>query len=158
ILQTAFALIGENPAIQVTTKSGDSFARSLPQSVRDRQAKTDPQPGLALTGTVEAEANEVAERIEELNRKRATNPAKPRFGVLYRNHWHRKELIPELADRGIPFVVRGLNALETADVRDISAVLHVMAHPQESTSLFRVCALPVFGIDPEPIQRVLRAS
>jgi ATP-dependent exoDNAse (exonuclease V) beta subunit (contains helicase and exonuclease domains) len=100
----------------------------------------------------------VAARIEELRKRRAIHPTKPRFGVLYRNHWHRKELIPELAERGIPFVVRGLNALETAEVRDISAVLRVLHNPHDSTSLFRVCALPMFALDPEPVQRSLRSS
>ena len=78
--------------------------------------------------------------------------------MLYRNHWHRKELIPELAERGIPFVVRGLNAVDTAEVRDISAVLRVLLNPHDSTSLFRVCALPIFAMEPEPVQRSLRSS
>jgi DNA helicase II / ATP-dependent DNA helicase PcrA len=159
ILRTAFALIEENPGIQVAAKTGDSFARALPISVRDPQSKAEALPVLALVGKgFDGEASEVATRIEELRKRRASHPGKPRFGVLYRNHWHRKELIPELAERGIPFVVRGLNALETAEVRDISAVLRVMLNPHDSTSLFRACALPMFAIDPVPVQRSLRSS
>lgn len=159
ILRTSFTLIQQNPGIQVVTKSGDSFARSLPQSVRDQHVKAEALPVLALVGKgADAEAHEVAGRIESLRKRRAADPAKPRFGVLSRNHWHRKELIPELAERGIPFIVRGLNALETAEVRDLSAVLRVMVHPHDSKSLFRVCALPMFTLDPAPIQRSLRDS
>src|SRR4051812_13745179 len=159
ILRTAFELIHENPGIKVETAVGDSFARALPIAVRDGQSKTQALPVLALVGKgLDAEANEVAERIESLSKKKASHPTKPRFGVLYRNHWHRKELIPELAERGIPFVVRGLNAIDTAEVRDISAVLRVLLNPHDSTSLFRVCALPIFSMEPEPVQRSLRSS
>src|SRR3954468_16705274 len=159
ILRTAFALIEENPGIQVAAKTGDSFARAFPISLRDAQSKVEAMPVLALVGKgLDAEANEVAGRIEALSKKKATHPSKPRFGVLYRNHWHRKELIPELAERGIPFVVRGLNAIDTAEVRDISAVLRVLLNPHDSTSLFRVCALPIFSMEPGPVQRSLRSS
>ena len=159
ILRSAFALIDENPGIKVETTIGDSFARAIPSSVRDAQSKTQALPVLALLGKgTDAEASEVAARIEQLAKKRAAHPGKPRFGVLYRNHWHRKELIPELAERGIPFMVRGLNALETAEVRDISAVLRVMVNPHDSASMFRVCALPTFALDPDPVQRSLRSS
>src|SRR3954470_8732190 len=159
ILRTAFALIEENPGIQVAAKTGDSFARAFPVSVRDAQSKVEAMPVLTLIGKgFDAEANEVAARIEALSKKKATYPPKPLFGVLYRNHWHRKELIPELAERGIPFVVRGLNAIDTAEVRDISAVLRVLLNPHDSTSLFRVCALPIFAMEPGPVQRSLRSS
>src|SRR3954468_6686973 len=159
ILRAAFVLIEENPGIQVAAKTGDSFARAFPVSVRDAQSKVEATPVLALVGKgFDAEANEVAARIDVLSKKKATHPTKPLFGVLYRNHWHRKELIPELAERGIPFVVRRLNALETAEVRDISAVLRVLLNPQDSTSLFRVCALPMFAMEPAPVQRSLRNS
>jgi DNA helicase-2/ATP-dependent DNA helicase PcrA len=106
----------------------------------------------------DAEANEVAARIEELGRRRSMHPTKPRFGVLYRSHWHRNEMISELANREIPYVVRGLNALESGEVRDISAILRVMLYHTDSTSLFRVCALQLFEIDADLIQKALRNS
>src|SRR5437868_13996460 len=90
ILRCASALINENPGIKVETAVGESFARALPISVRDGQSKTQALPVLALVGKgTDAEANEVAERIEVLGKKKASHPTKPRFGVLYRNHWHR---------------------------------------------------------------------
>ena len=70
ILRCASALIHENPGIQVETAVGESFARALPISVRDGQSKTQALPVLALVGKgTDAEAAEVAERIETLGKK-----------------------------------------------------------------------------------------
>ncbi len=63
-----------------------------------------------------------------------------------------------MAGREIPYVVRGLNALETGEVRDISAILRVMESPSDSTSLFRVGALQLFAIDADVMQKTLRDS
>ncbi len=51
ILRCAFALIEENPGITVPTRAGDSFARSMPTSVRDsaQQRATAAHPGISRT-------------------------------------------------------------------------------------------------------------
>jgi len=43
--------------------------------------------------------------------------------VLYRQHSHRDELVHELAERGIPFSIEGLDVLHTPEVRDVLACL-----------------------------------
>lgn len=157
ILRCAYALIGENPGIAVPTRSGDSFARTLPISVRDNKQPAPLLPVVAAVGKGrDAEANEVASCIEELLKTRASHPDKPRFGVLYRQHSHRNEVVAELARRGISYAVSGLNVLDTGEVRDLSAILRTMAVPYDGTSLFRVCALPIFNIDAAAVQTVLR--
>ena len=73
------------------------------------------------------------------------------FAVLYRQHSHRDELVRELAERGIPFSIEGLDVLDTAEVRDVVACLTAAVSPNDAASLFRVAALPRFAIDPNGI-------
>ena len=156
ILRCAHAVINENPGIAVPTRSGDSFARALPISVRDNKQPAPLQPVVAAIGRGrEAEANEVAACIEELRKTPSSHSTKPRFGVLYRQHVHRNDVVAELARRGIPYAVSGLNVLDTPEVRDLAAILRAMVFPYDGTKLFRVSALPVFGIDGATIQSVL---
>ena len=70
------------------------------------------------------------------------------FAVLYRQHGHREELVQELAERGIPFSIEGLDVLDTPEVRDVLACLSTAANPKDAANLFRVAALPQFEIDP----------
>lgn len=156
ILRCAYALISENPGITVPTRSGDSFARALPVSVRDDKQPVLFHPVVAAIGKGrETEANEVAACIEELRKTPGSGSKKPRFGVLYRQHLNRNEIVAELARRGIPYAVSGLNVLDTPEVRDLAAILRVIVAPYDSEGLFRVSALPVFGIDGAAIQSVL---
>src|SRR5260370_27733171 len=52
----------------------------------------------------------------------------------------------ELAAREIPFIVTGLNVLETAMARDLLALARAVCYENDADSLFRVCALPHFKI------------
>ena len=79
------------------------------------------------------------------------------FAVLYRQHHHRDELVHELAERGIPFSIEGLDVLDTAEVRDVVACLTAAVSPNDAASLFRVAALPQFGIDPMELRAAMRA-
>ena len=78
------------------------------------------------------------------------------IAVLYRQHAHRNLLVRELVARHIPFVVVGLNALETPEVRDLLACLRVLASMADSGSLFRVAALPMFHVDAEALRQALK--
>jgi len=110
----------------------------------------------------EQEAFDIAGRIEELRRAsgKRRDGAKasrcPRIAVLYRKHSHRNLLVRELVARGIPFVVVGLNALETPEVRDLLACLRAIASMADSGSLFRIAALPIFHVDAEALRQALR--
>ncbi|MBV9086099.1 MAG: ATP-dependent helicase, partial [Acidobacteriaceae bacterium] len=85
------------------------------------------------------------------------DPRHMRFGVLYRSHAHRTEIVRELADRNIPHAVTGLNALETAEIRDLLACLRVIAEG-ESGSLFRMAALPAFTVDPVRLRELMSSA
>ena len=68
--------------------------------------------------------------------------------MLYRQHGHREELVQELAERGIPFSIEGLDVLDAPEVRDVLACLSTAANPKDAANLFRVAALPQYKIDP----------
>ena len=79
------------------------------------------------------------------------------FAVLYRQHGHREELVKELAERNIPFSIEGLDVLDTPEVRDLLACLSAAVNPKDAANLFRVAALPQFGIDPLELQAAMRS-
>ena len=63
-----------------------------------------------------------------------------------------------LAERGIPFVVKGLDVFETAVIRDLLACLAAVASLSDSEALFRVAALPMFGVDGDAMRSALAAA
>ena len=97
-------------------------------------------------GDKEVEAADLARRIQK--KRKEQRCAWSDFAVLYRQHNHRDELVKELAERGIPFSIEGLDVLDTPEVRDVVACLTAAVTPNDAASLFRVAALPQFGIDP----------
>lgn len=167
ILKCAHAVIRGNPSI-APAGDGGAFEREALESARDLR---DGQQGellpkfpveIVTAQSDEQEAFDVAGRIEELRRapgKRrdgAKEPRRPRIAVLYRQHSHRNLLVRELVARQIPFVVVGLNALETPEVRDLLACLRVLASMADSGSMFRVAGLPMFQVDAEALRQALR--
>lgn len=163
VLRCAFPVINQNPAAQCRV-GREQFLRVPLQSAREQRA------ALPVAETVEiaacegraddADAGEafyVARAIQTLRkRKPATPPTKPRFGVLYRAHWHRDRIVHELAQLEIPFSVSGLDVLQTGPVRDLLACLRVIASPADVEALFRVAALPQFGLDGEAVREALQ--
>src|SRR5260370_29030794 len=64
----------------------------------------------------------------------------------------------ELAAREIPFIVTGLNVLETATARDLLALARAVCYENDADSLFRVCALPHFKISGAELREKLAVS
>ena len=163
ILKCAHAVIRGNPSVAAT-----GFEREPLESARDLHDK---QQGellpkfpveIVTADSDEQEAFEVARRIAELRhtpgkrRDGARERWYPRIAVLYRQHAHRNLLVRELVGRHIPFVVVGLNALETPEVRDLLAWLRVLGSMADGGSLFRVAALPIFHVDAEALRQALQ--
>ncbi len=163
ILRCAFAAISANPDAHCRV-AGRDFHREPLVSARDQRAADAgelplaPAVELVPCTSDELEAADVAQAISDLRRHRPSGSGKPRFGVLYRLHSHREHIARELAERGIPFSVTGINALETAEVRDLLACLRVVASPGDTEALFRVAALPVFGLDAPRVREALAAA
>jgi len=165
ILRCAFGIVSENPPVFGGKGSGISYERAPLESWRESgaasesgQSKPSPSPlvDIVTWGDKEVEAADAARRIQK-KRKELRCDWK-RFAVLYRQHNHREELVRELAERGIPFSIEGLDVLDTPEVRDVLACLSAAVNPKDAASLFRAAALPQFAIDPAELKAALRAA
>ena len=183
ILRCAFGIVNENPPVFGSTFAHNgvaiSYQRAPLESLRDElaiekgEAAAPPLVEIVTWRDKEVEAADLARRIQKAhkqeNRDRNKDKNKDKdqekdqrcswrdFAVLYRQHNHRDELVHELAERGIPFSIEGLDVLDTPEVRDVVACLTAAVSPNEATSLFRVAALPQFGINPMELRAAMRA-
>ncbi len=167
ILGCAFGIVNDNPPVfgQTFSQKGFpiSYQRAPLKSLRDEEAKQKGETTAALPVEIvtwkdkEVESADLARRIQK---KRDSGDERCQWGdfaVLYRLHSHRDELVHALAERGIPFSIEGLDVLDTPEVRDIVACLAAAVSPNDAASLFRVAALPQFGINPIELRAAMRA-
>jgi DNA helicase-2/ATP-dependent DNA helicase PcrA len=161
ILQCAFAVVDKNPAVfGPRDPSPLAYQRTPLQSAREEDAKREgkmlpmfPVDAVAFTGKT-AEAPDVVSIIEDL--KRSARCRWKDFGVLYRSHIHRDEVVQELAERKIPFAIENMDVSDTPDVRDLFACVAVVVDLTSDANLFRVAALQQFEVDPEQLRAALR--
>jgi DNA helicase-2/ATP-dependent DNA helicase PcrA len=175
ILRCAFGVVNDNPPVfgstlgQTLSQKGISisYQRAPLESQRDEEAKqrgetpAAPPVEIVTWRDREVEAADLARRIQKKRKDKDKDKdqrcAWTDFAVLYRQHHHRDELVHELAERSIPFSIEGLDVLDTAEVRDVVACLTAAVSPNDAASLFRVAALPQFGIDPMELRAAMRA-
>lgn len=160
ILQTAFAVIHENPPI--FAKSGAfAYQRVALQSARDEEAAKAgmARPSSPVTAVIlkdkSTEGPDLVSYLRESQRKLKCKWSD--FGVLYRLHSHRDDLVQELAQAGIPFVIESLDISDTPEVRDLFACLNAIVSSGDDVSLVRVAGLPCFRVNPEQLRQVMRA-
>ncbi len=158
ILRSAFALIEKNPP--VFTKGGEiPYRRSPLESVRDQdsgetQAEPAPVYVVVLTGK-DAEGPEITSFIRNTQKKSKCRWSD--FGVLYRTHTHRDELVHELAEANIPFVIERMDISHTPEARDLFACVNAVVNTGDDVSVFRVAALARFQVKPAELRAQLRA-
>ena len=162
ILQVAFAAIAQNPAVR-SCGAGVTFERAPLESGRDRRDREtglfvfDEPVDAVISSSDKHEANDIADEIQRI-RESAPKNEKLALAVLYRAHFHREKVIEALAARGIPFLVRGMNVMETPIARDLLAVARAITNERDADSLFRICALPQFQVSPEELRVKLAAA
>ena len=162
ILRCAFSVIDRNPQVFSGNQARPiAYRRSPLLSAREEEA--------AITGKTlasfpteaiswadkKAEAADIAHIIEEIRRRLRCQWKD--FGILYRIHSHRDEIVLELAQRDIPFTIESMDVSDTPEVRDLFACLAVAVDLGDDASLFRVSALPQFHVDPKQLRAALRA-
>ena len=173
ILGCAFGIVNDNPP--VFAKAGSpaggaiGYQRVPLESLREEEseAKRDtaaaPLVEIITWRDKEVEAADLARWIQRKHKQKEKDKEKNRrcrwsdFAVLYRVHSHRDELVHEFVERGIPFSIEGLDVLDTPEVRDVVACLTAAVSPNDAASLFRVAALPRFGIDPVELRAGMKA-
>jgi superfamily I DNA/RNA helicase/RecB family exonuclease len=169
ILRCSFGIVNENPPVFAEKGSAAvkgtrlAYQRSPLESWRETAVESSGH-GESLSGQPveivtwqdkDVEAVDVARRIQKKHRELRCEWK--RFGVLYRQHNHREELVKELAERNIPLSIEGLDVLDTPDVRDLLACLSAAVNPKDAANLFRVSALPQFAIDPVELKAAMRS-
>ena len=161
ILRCAFGIVKENPSPFPPKGSCISYQRSLLESWRETDAGErgerleSPRVEIVTWRDKEVEAADVARGIQSKRKQLRCHWS--HFAVLYRQHGHRDELVKELAERNIPYSIEGLDVLDTPEVRDALACLSAAVNPKDAASLFRVAALPQFGIDAAELKAAMRS-
>jgi DNA helicase-2/ATP-dependent DNA helicase PcrA len=161
ILRCAFGMVAENPQVFAQAPNSISYQRTPLVSLRDEEATRRGDSAVAPLVEIvtwlnkEVEAADLAYRIQKKHREQRCKWSD--FAALYRQHSHRDELVHELAERGIPFSIEGLDVLDTPEVRDVLACLSAAVSLNDAASLFRVAALPQFGINPMELRAAMRA-
>jgi superfamily I DNA/RNA helicase/RecB family exonuclease len=161
ILRCAFGIVHENPPVFADKGTGISYQRAPLESWRETEARERGESSVGQPVEIvtwrdkEVEAADLAGQIRKKHREQRC--AWREFAVLYRQHNHREELVQELAARGIPFSIEGLDVLDTPEVRDLVAGLTVAVAPNDAAGLFRVAALPQFKIDGGELRSAMRA-
>ena len=163
ILRSAFALIDKNPPVFAKHSDGKLAYRRAPlQSAREEEAiKTGtqlPSPPVAVVvlATRDAEGPDVVAYLRNVQKK--TKCKWSDFGILYRSHYNRDDVVRELAEAGIPFVIESMDISDTPEARDLFACLNAVVSGGDDVSLFRVAALPCFHVHPEGLRQVMRAN
>lgn len=162
ILRTAFALIDKNPPVFANqAHSSLRYDRAPLQSAREEEAtKSGIQlPSLAVEAIVlnsrDTEGPDLVAYLRDAHRKSRCKWSD--FGILYRTHSHRDDLVQELAEAEIPFVIESMDISDTSEARDLFACLNAVVSAGDDVSLFRVAGLPCFHVDPDQLRQTMRA-
>ena len=162
ILKSAFALISKNPPVFLQGRGPTSaYERSALISSREEEASRE---GRALSSSVvdavvlaakEFESADLVTTIRDRQRKLRCKWSD--FAVLYRQHFHREQIVAELVEQGIPFAIENMDVMDTPEARDLFACLGAVVSMNDSASLFRVASFPQFAIDPEKLRAGIKA-
>src|SRR5579872_5333721 len=162
ILQTAFAVIEQNPPVLTKGTGGaPAYQRAPLVSARDEEAaKTGMlrvnNPVVAIVLREKAsEASDLVAYLRETQRKMKCRWSD--FGILYRSHYQRDEVVLELAEAGIPFVIESMDVSDTPECRDLFACLNAVMSSGDDVSLFRVAALPCFHVNANELRQVMKS-
>jgi len=162
ILRTAFALIDRNPPVFGTAGTGTlAYRRAALLSAREEQAAKEgrqlPSPLVCVTVLTkkETEGPDLIAGIRDQKKKLRARWSD--FGILYRSHLHRDDIVRELGEAGIPFVIENMDVSDTPEARDMLACLVAIVSSAEDVSLFRVAALPCFNLNPEELRNLTRS-
>ena len=162
ILKSAFALISQNPDVFSPGRGPtSSYQRSALVSAREEEALRDggflqsPPVDAVVLAAKEVECADLVATIRDRRRKLRSKWSD--FAILYRQHFHREQIVAELVEQGIPFAIENMDVMDTPEARDLFACLGAVVSVNDSASLFRVASFPQFAIDPEKLRAGLKA-
>ena len=151
----------ESARIRHTTPRRSAYQRSPLQSAREEEAIAagtqlpSPLVSAIILTSKDSEGPDLVSFIRDAQKKSRCKWSD--FGILYRSHYHRDDVVRELAEAGIPFVIESMDISDTPEVRDLFACLNAVVSAGDDVSLFRVAGLPCFQVNPEQLRQVMRA-
>jgi len=162
ILRSAFALIDKNPPVFAKPSEGKlAYHRPPLQSAREEEAAKagmqlpSPPVSVVVLTTRDAEGPDLVAMLRDAQKKSKCKWSD--FGILYRSHYQRDDVVQELAEAGIPFIIESMDISDTPEARDLFACLNAVVSAGDDVSLFRVAALSCFHVNPEQLRQVMRA-
>src|SRR6185369_12322194 len=151
ILDSAYRMIQNNNPDRLEIK--EKIDKKL---VAMREIKGE-KPELIYAAKGEEEAEEVAKKIREEVKK--TNRPYNEFAILVRANDHATPFQRALERMKIPYQFLGPEHLyQQEEIKDLIAYLHALVNFEDTSSLYRVLALPVFGIDARDVASLLNFS
>ncbi len=118
----------------------------------------DSKPGIIHMATGEAEAEEVVRKITTLSSQSPTLGWRD-FAILARANNHLDPFVIALKRHGIPYQLIGNRGLfDQEEVRDVIAILRVLADPTDDVSFFRLLNIDVLQIEPQKIANWLNQA
>ncbi len=148
ILDRAYATIQFNNPDRLEEK--EKVSKKLTSM---RQVKGQPIE-LLWTSRVENEADAVVNKILDLITKNKYDYKD--FAILVRANDHAQAFVRSLQRQNLPFQFLGPGRLfHQEEIKDLIAYLKVLYNFEDSTSLYRVLALPIFAFDPRDIAAIL---
>ncbi len=146
ILDAAYRLIKNNDPDTLEAKLGIS-KNLISQKEDDKKAVN-----FYLAEKVEEEADYVVKQILNLKKQYKYSD----FAILVRANNHSFPFIRALIRNGVPYQFLGPGMLyKQPEVKDLIAYLKVLGDPGDSTSLYRVLTMDIFGFDIEDIAMLL---
>jgi DNA helicase-2/ATP-dependent DNA helicase PcrA len=136
-------------AMQVISQN--EVSADFPNKVLSTRRSEGERIRIVELATAEDEAAWVASELERLHA--AGTPWRD-FAVLYRQHAHRDNLVEELLQRKIPFVITRLSILDHPLVRDVLAYLRLIAKPYDDIACVRVLGVPAWHLQAPDIVRL----
>jgi len=162
ILKSAFALISRNPDVFPPGHGpASAYQRSPLISAREEEAFRDgrqfPRPPVdaVVLAAKEVECADLVATIHDRQRKLRCKWSD--FAILYRQHFHREQVVTEMVEQGIPFAIENMDVMDTPEARDLFACLGAVVSARDSASLFRVASFPQFAIDPQKLRAGIKA-
>ncbi|MFH1294969.1 MAG: ATP-dependent DNA helicase, partial [bacterium] len=152
ILDPAYTLIQQNnpDTLEVKLNISKKLVSTRKESSLSPQALVFPE--------LEAEVNFVTAEIEALLAKQPDLSFKD-IAILARANHHLDPFVLALRSKQIPYQLIGNRGLyDKEEVKDVLALLRVLASPLDAVSLYRVLSNPLFAVSATTVSRLLSES
>jgi superfamily I DNA/RNA helicase/RecB family exonuclease len=142
ILEVAHEVIGANPD---TGTEGDG--RRKLASLREAETPgASPAVRLVAHRSKDDEAADIVRRIRDLNAQ-VPGTEWRKIAVLSRNHDHARAILRLCGQEGIPVVLGTMDLFDTAEVRDLLALLYALDSVENHVELFRLAVCGPWEVD-----------